>query len=127
MLRTRHPGGAAYFSTRLPCRKAPASGCAAPKSGRRDFILSAAAIGMSSVVAAASGTPAAGASPFGIPRADLAPNLSISRVIKGCWQLSGGHGGDRSTDRTGGAAAVAGHSQCVSTTTRYDEIDLRDW
>ena len=26
-----------------------------------------------------------------IPRADLAPGLSISRVIKGNWQLSGGH------------------------------------
>lgn len=26
-----------------------------------------------------------------VPRADLAPGLSISRVIKGNWQLSGGH------------------------------------
>jgi len=33
---------------------------------------------------------------------DLAP----SRVIKGCWQLSGGHRGDAAPDRTSGAAAV---------------------
>ena len=26
-----------------------------------------------------------------VPRTDLAPGLSISRVIKGNWQLSGGH------------------------------------
>ena len=32
---------------------------------------------------------------------DLAP----SRVIKGCWQLSGGHRGDAGTDRTSGTAA----------------------
>ena len=29
-----------------------------------------------------------------------------SRIIKGCWQLSGGHRGDPSSDRTSGAAAV---------------------
>ena len=28
------------------------------------------------------------------------------QVIKGCWQLSGGHGGDKSSDRTSGQAAV---------------------
>ncbi len=27
-----------------------------------------------------------------VPRIDLAPGYSISRVIKGCWQLAGGHG-----------------------------------
>ncbi|KAG2501704.1 hypothetical protein HYH03_000205 [Edaphochlamys debaryana] len=41
-----------------------------------------------------------------IERADLAPGLNISRVVKGCWQLSGGHRGDRETDRTSGQAAV---------------------
>lgn len=30
----------------------------------------------------------------------------IAQVIKGCWQLSGGHKGDSATDRTGGAAAL---------------------
>ena len=29
------------------------------------------------------------------------------QVVKGCWQLSGGHRGERETDRTGGDAAVA--------------------
>jgi aryl-alcohol dehydrogenase-like predicted oxidoreductase len=33
-------------------------------------------------------------------------NLAPSRVIKGCWQLSGGHRGDAATDRTSGTAAV---------------------
>ena len=28
------------------------------------------------------------------------------QVIKGCWQLSGGHHGEKGTDRTGGQAAV---------------------
>lgn len=28
------------------------------------------------------------------------------QVVKGCWQLSGGHKGDRASDRTGGSAAV---------------------
>jgi aryl-alcohol dehydrogenase-like predicted oxidoreductase len=27
-----------------------------------------------------------------VPRVDLAPGYTISRVIKGCWQLAGGHG-----------------------------------
>lgn len=41
-----------------------------------------------------------------VPLAPSCPQLSISRVIKGCWQLSGGHRGERETDRTTGAAAV---------------------
>jgi hypothetical protein len=44
-----------------------------------------------------------------VPRVQLAQNaagLEVSRVIKGCWQLSGGHKGDKQTDRTGGEAAV---------------------
>ncbi|MEW5316291.1 MAG: hypothetical protein WDW38_007671 [Sanguina aurantia] len=36
-----------------------------------------------------------------IPVVELGPGLSVSRVIKGCWQLSGGHKGDKETDRTG--------------------------
>jgi len=43
------------------------------------------------------------------PRAEAtlrSTKTSPSRVIKGCWQLSGGHGGDRATDRTRGDAAV---------------------
>jgi aryl-alcohol dehydrogenase-like predicted oxidoreductase len=33
-------------------------------------------------------------------------NIAPSRVIKGCWQLSGGHSGDAASDRTSGSAAV---------------------
>ena len=32
--------------------------------------------------------------------------LEISKVIKGCWQLSGGHRGDGSSNRTAGEDAV---------------------
>jgi len=40
------------------------------------------------------------------PRAaDMAPGLSVSRIVKGCWQLSGGHKGDRGSDRTSGKGA----------------------
>lgn len=44
-----------------------------------------------------------------VPHVQLAPNAAgfeVSQVIKGCWQLSGGHKGDKQTDRTGGEAAV---------------------
>jgi hypothetical protein len=41
-----------------------------------------------------------------VPKAQLAPGLSCSRVIKGCWQLSGGHVGESQTNRTSGQAAV---------------------
>jgi hypothetical protein len=41
-----------------------------------------------------------------VPFAQLAPGLNVTRVIKGCWQLSGGHHGDPATDRTVGTAAV---------------------
>ena len=39
-------------------------------------------------------------------RAELASGLEVSRVVKGCWQLSGGHRGDAATDRTQGRKAV---------------------
>lgn len=41
-----------------------------------------------------------------LPKHKIAEGLEISQVIKGCWQLSGGHSGDRNTDRTRGAEAV---------------------
>jgi aryl-alcohol dehydrogenase-like predicted oxidoreductase len=49
------------------------------------------------------------ASTRAVPRAStplLGAPLALSRVVKGCWQLSGGHGGDRASDRTRGDAAV---------------------
>ncbi len=50
--------------------------------------------------AAASATVPKAASPL------LGSDVTPSQVIKGCWQLSGGHSGDRDTDRTSGNAAV---------------------
>lgn len=40
--------------------------------------------------------------------------LPPPQVIKGCWQLSGGHKGEKTTDRTGGAAAVEDFDRFVS-------------
>ncbi|GAX86145.1 hypothetical protein CEUSTIGMA_g13558.t1 [Chlamydomonas eustigma] len=42
-----------------------------------------------------------------MPRAKLPGGLEVSKIIKGCWQLDGAHRGDRSSDRTSGAEAVA--------------------
>ncbi|GLI68097.1 hypothetical protein VaNZ11_012423, partial [Volvox africanus] len=54
-------------------------------------------------VASVAAAPAPGSL---LERIDLAPDLNISRVVKGCWQLSGGHRGERQSDRTSGQAAV---------------------
>ena len=60
----------------------------------------------SAATAAAAAAADAAALPA-IPTVALTPRLSVSRVIKGCWQLSGGHRGERASDRTGGREAVA--------------------
>ncbi|CAG9464603.1 unnamed protein product [Pedinophyceae sp. YPF-701] len=82
----------------------------APQVPRRAALLAAtsalavnpAPIGRSGIAAMGSAT----AADAPIPRAELAPGLPVSRIVKGCWQLSGAHRGDRATDRTTGAAAV---------------------
>ncbi len=68
------------------------------RSSRRDLLVSTTLLGAASLagspVASAAGLDPAAAPPEAqpaIPRALLAPGLEISRVIKGCWQLSGGH------------------------------------
>ncbi|KAI8470573.1 MAG: NADP-dependent oxidoreductase domain-containing protein [Monoraphidium minutum] len=87
---------------------------------RRELLLSAAAaaaagvvlpggLGLGAGAAAAAGDAAGaagGALPL-VPKAQLTPRLAVSKVIKGCWQLSGGHKGDKATDRTAGREAVA--------------------
>jgi diketogulonate reductase-like aldo/keto reductase len=87
---------------------------------RRQVLLSSAAIAASSsrpVVAASSATA--------VPTYPLADGLNISRVIKGCWQLSGGHHGDRTTDRTSGKAAVEDFQQFVDVgITTFDTADI---
>merc|ERR1719163_142159 len=88
---------------------------------RRDLLSSAA---MAAAMAAAMPLDRA-AGPFAVPAAFAAadPTLLLptvprapaplkfsaqtpSTIIKGCWQLSGGHRGDPASDRTSGAAAV---------------------
>lgn len=56
--------------------------------------------------AASSFPVTASSSSAALPSVQLAPGLEISRVIKGCWQLSGGHRGDKNSDRTGGRGAI---------------------
>eukprot|EP00879_Flechtneria_rotunda_P033789 GHRR01037569.1.p1 GENE.GHRR01037569.1~~GHRR01037569.1.p1 ORF type:complete len:153 (-),score=22.99 GHRR01037569.1:34-492(-) len=79
---------------------------------RRDGLGAVAALAAgTTVVAAASPSPAlAAGEPVQIlplvPHVPLTPGLNISRVIKGCWQLSGGHRGEQVTDRTAGQQAI---------------------
>jgi len=55
----------------------------------------------------------------------LQTTIQVSRVVKGCWQLSGGHKGDRKTDRTAGSAAVNDFSRFVSSgVTTFDTADI---
>lgn len=107
------PALARYNSTTAPVVKAS-----------RRQILDAAAIASGSLVlpysrpAYASTYPAvdgtaADALPL-VPHTPLVLNsdIQISRVIKGCWQLSGGHKGEKETDRTGGNVAVQVRGRC---------------
>mmetsp|Transcript_13859 Transcript_13859/g.34859 ORF Transcript_13859/g.34859 Transcript_13859/m.34859 type:complete len:408 (+) Transcript_13859:190-1413(+) len=60
-----------------------------------------------------------------IARADVCPGLNISRVVKGCWQLSGGHRGDKGSDRTQGKSAVEDFDAFVSAgVTTFDTADI---
>uniref|UniRef100_A0A7S3RAK6 NADP-dependent oxidoreductase domain-containing protein n=1 Tax=Dunaliella tertiolecta TaxID=3047 RepID=A0A7S3RAK6_DUNTE len=83
---------------------------------------------------AASGVVLPGLLPFGptpvfaadggIPKAELADGLNISRVVKGCWQLSGGHRGDSATDRTSGQVAIEDFGRFVNAgVTTFDAAD----
>ncbi|GFR48697.1 hypothetical protein Agub_g10653 [Astrephomene gubernaculifera] len=42
-----------------------------------------------------------------VPQVQLAPGLRVSKVVRGCWQLSGRHHGDAATDRTSGSDVSA--------------------
>ncbi|KAK9821998.1 hypothetical protein WJX81_006467 [Elliptochloris bilobata] len=60
-----------------------------------------------------------------VPKQELAPGLRVSRVIKGCWQLSGGHKGQRASDRTAGKAAVEDFQPFVEAgITTFDTADI---
>mmetsp|Transcript_16332 Transcript_16332/g.27999 ORF Transcript_16332/g.27999 Transcript_16332/m.27999 type:complete len:403 (+) Transcript_16332:38-1246(+) len=78
-------------------------------ASRRAILLHAPTLSLVAGLVLPGMTPALAAAeevPVGMPHATLAPGLDISRVIKGCWQLSGGHRGDKATDRTAGQAAL---------------------
>jgi len=60
-----------------------------------------------------------------VPRAEVCKGLEISRVVKGCWQLSGGHHGDRASDRTIGKFAVDDFQSFVDAgITTFDTADI---
>ena len=60
-----------------------------------------------------------------VERADVCPGLNISRVVKGCWQLSGGHKGDRTSDRTTGREAESDFGAFVDVgVTTFDTADI---
>jgi hypothetical protein len=74
-------------------------GSLALASSRRELLVSttttllgAAAMSGSPAASAAGPVQAIASAEPAIPRTILAPGLEISRVVKGCWQLSGGHG-----------------------------------
>jgi aryl-alcohol dehydrogenase-like predicted oxidoreductase len=59
-----------------------------------------------------------------VPRAEVG-TLNVSRVVKGCWQLSGGHRGDRDSDRTVGKSAVDDFDAFVNAgITTFDTADI---
>lgn len=110
---------------------------------RRQVLLSTTAVGLgaSSVslgrampAAAAAGAAAGSAAPEGglplVPTVELATghagaSITISRVIKGCWQLSGGHAGERASDHTNGKAAVGDFQAFVDAgVTTFDTADI---
>ena len=50
---------------------------------------------------------------------------ALLQVIKGNWQLSGGHKGDRKDDRTAGKAAIADFATFVNAgITTFDTADI---
>lgn len=99
-----------------PNLSASAASCTEPSTvSRRAALATGAAVLAGScqwqsatVAAPADGAAGAitGANAGAIPTAALAPDLQVTQVIKGCWQLSGSHRGDSATDRTSGSEAV---------------------
>ena len=73
---------------------------------RRQALIASTTVATISSSMGGGGVMAASPTASPIPTIQLSPDLEISRIIKGNWQLSGGHKGDRASDRTSGAAAV---------------------
>ena len=94
---------------------------------RRPFLVGAGIMGcVSSATAGGKVSLAAGTTTGStIPRAEVAPGLEISRIVKGCWQLSGGHHGDKATDRTNAANAIEDFGKFVDAgITTFDTADI---
>jgi hypothetical protein len=98
------PGSASLPRRAAPRRAAPAACRALP--ARRELLAGGAALLGAGVLAPRGAPPALAADlaaglPL-VPRgAPLGANaITPSAVIKGCWQLGGGHRGDAATDRT---------------------------
>ena len=84
---------------------------ASRETGRRDLLAGGLGVGASVWLpgSAEARVDASRANARAVPTTETplrGTRLTPSRVIKGCWQLSGGHGGDRDSDRTKGDAAV---------------------
>ena len=147
------PGAALAFApARFPLRPTTRRSSACSATSRRTLLGGAAAAAAAAgtgtggrmAAAAAGGAPPPEPAPMeevkaeagaplpavagAVPRAELAPGLQISRIVKGCWQLSGGHGGERSSDRTSGQAAVDDFSAFVKAgITTFDTADICGW
>eukprot|EP00892_Ulva_mutabilis_P011889 jgi/Ulvmu1/9072/UM005_0167.1 len=67
----------------------------------------------------------AASAPALVPKRELAEGLMVSEVVKGNWQLSGGHKGSQSDDRTSGKKAVEDIDKFVSAgITTMDTADI---
>ena len=92
---------------------------------RRPFLVGAGTAAGAIMGCVSSSGQAAGLVEESIPRAEACPGLNISRIVKGCWQLSGGHRGDRASDRTNGKSAVKDFEAFVEAgITTFDTADI---
>lgn len=104
------PGCPSSRTSRITAAAAP-RGDERNASSRREALSASLALATSALwlPGSLSAPPSALAASVTVPRTSDAlrgTNVRPSRVIKGCWQLSGGHGGDRESDRTKGDAAT---------------------
>eukprot|EP00271_Cylindrocystis_brebissonii_P015867 TRINITY_DN38915_c0_g1_i1.p1 TRINITY_DN38915_c0_g1~~TRINITY_DN38915_c0_g1_i1.p1 ORF type:complete len:510 (+),score=52.55 TRINITY_DN38915_c0_g1_i1:464-1993(+) len=66
-----------------------------------------------------------GSLPLVPPGKAISEGVVPSSIIKGCWQLAGGHRGERESDRTGGQAALADFQKFVEAgVTTFDTADI---
>lgn len=96
-------------------------------SDRRNILFGTAGLAASGVLHSPSSGAYTGVqtSQLQVPKRALTDDLMISEIVKGNWQLSGGHRGDRGDDRTTGTAAVADFDAFVRAgITTFDTADI---